>query len=662
MAVGALLRKQRRARAWRSAERVLAASAAPPILICATLVLLLAPCTPARADPCATGPFGTGSWPPGCWRPYGASSPFNRPIPPQAPVLANSDRIVARIRGDMSVNNRPDNIVVNVRGDAGEPTYWSQPTDPRFTLSCGSPGRRCPLDGLSIAIPAGAVPEGGVDAPLGDDRHMTIVDQAGGWEYDLWQVATNAPLPRTGGELSFSWGGRTALDGDGLAFPDSPPGNATASHFGNLAGRARAEELASGEINHALFAVIACDDGTFVYPARGLGMSCSDVGLSDVDAPPMGSHIQLDMTAAEIDALPIAAWKKTLLRAMAEYGMYFGDTGTDGYFAIEREAGNQYQSLGAADPWWSFAEQHGWEPFDPTPNQPASGDEDLVGKLYDNTHDDEPLDWDRDVWSRLRVLDPCVERGDCPPSDPTAPQGHPPVPPFGGGGGDSLTALTDTRGLGGEMPDTEPPDTWIAGGPHGVTRGPAPSFRLRSTEPGSSFECMLHRAGGRRARYAACASPRVFASLTDASYTFEVRARDRAGNVDPTSDVRAFRVDARPLRCAVKAARNGRLADVARRGLRIMVRCDDAARLTLRIDASAGTARRLGLGTRAARVTIGRAATRLRRAGARPVTVRLDRKVRKPFLLLRSAHLTAHLRATDRLGRHGDARRGMALG
>ena len=50
-------------------------------------------------------------------------------------------------------------------------------------------------------------------------------------------------------ELRFSWGGRARIDGDGIS-----EGHATAAHFGNLAGRTRAEELLADKIEHALAA------------------------------------------------------------------------------------------------------------------------------------------------------------------------------------------------------------------------------------------------------------------------------------------------------------------------------------------------------------------------------------------------------------------------
>jgi hypothetical protein len=221
----------------------------------------------------------------------------------------------------------------------------------------------------------------------------------------MWRVSATAPLPASGGTLQFGWGGRTRIDGDGTA-SEPPAGNGTASHFGDLAGRVRFEELVSGRINHALNIVINCDNGTFVAPARASDQRCSNVGLSDVNAPPMGSHFQLNMTPQQINALPVRRWKKVFLRAMAEYGMFMGDTGSRNLFSIETEAGNQYTSLGYPDPWWTFGQQQ-WELYIPTP-----GSTEYIGKLYNrpspdpNDPENANLDWIANVWANLRVLQP----------------------------------------------------------------------------------------------------------------------------------------------------------------------------------------------------------------------------------------------------------------
>jgi hypothetical protein len=120
-----------------------------------------------------------------------------------------------------------------------------------------------------------------------------------------------------------------------------------------------------------------------------------------VDAPPMGTRLQLNMTEAEIEALPVPAWKKIVLRAMVEYGMIMTDTGTPHLFAIEQEGGNQYQSLGYPDPWLDFARRNGWFLYSP--------DQNYVGSMR---LDADGVDW-RKVWSRLRVIDPCFSQGTC---------------------------------------------------------------------------------------------------------------------------------------------------------------------------------------------------------------------------------------------------------
>ena len=316
--------------------------------------------------------FAAGSWPSGCWRPYAESSPFNRPLPPNPRLLDGSAAIVRGLAAT------PDKLTVgnsDTRWDYSHPVYYSTAGDPEFTLHCYEASwGTCPIEGHRVRIPDRA------RATRSDDAHLTVVDAASGWEYDLYKVRSK---PAGGGTLEFRWGGRTRLDG---------PGNgsgATVSGFGNLAGIIRAQELEAGRIDHALFMVIRCSSGQRVYPATGgAGSRCSD----SAGAPPMGARFQLDMSDAEIDSLRVPGWKKTILRAMARYGMYFGDTGSGGW-GLQMESGATYTSFGFEDALVEFARSAG-----------------VPGEAGEYVFDvGAGVDWR----SRLRVIDPCEARGDC---------------------------------------------------------------------------------------------------------------------------------------------------------------------------------------------------------------------------------------------------------
>ncbi len=89
--------------------------------------------------------------------------------------------------------------------------------------------------------------------------------------------------------------------------------------------------------------------------------------------------------------------------------------------------------------------------------------------------------------------------------------------------------------------DTVPPDTTISSGPSGTTVATTASFSFSATEAGSSFECKLD--GG---SWAGCSSPKSLSGLTVGSHAFSVRAKDSAGNVDPTPAGRSWTVEAEP--------------------------------------------------------------------------------------------------------------------
>jgi hypothetical protein len=292
------------------------------------------------------GGFGVGAWPTAAWRPYSSpsstthGSPFNRTVT-GVTVHPSSAAIVAKTLSLGTIGN----LVAGNSGTSSDwqhPTYYAQPSDPVFTLTWtgGGPGS---TNGMQIRIPDKARAAGG------GDHHLTVVEPDG-WEYDFWNVTYKQP---GGGVLKYGGGGRTRIDGYGLA------SGGTAAGFGNLAGVIREQELAAGHINHALFIVVKCTarntafgygeklmgSSSYVYPATHSGSGCPTDSTS---LPPMGAHFVLAMSDAQIAVLAVPWWKKVILTALAHYGGYVGDTGGSG-FNFQFESSSTYTSFGWAD-------------------------------------------------------------------------------------------------------------------------------------------------------------------------------------------------------------------------------------------------------------------------------------------------------------------------
>jgi hypothetical protein len=323
------------------------------------------------------GTFGPSHWPGACWRPYGGASVWNSRLPENPKLHPNSDAIVAHTLGlghfgKIFAGSSGTNL------DYSKPTYYSQTTDPLFTIHCTESYGTCSIEGAQVRIPDAAQPA------AGDDHHMTVVDQSTFMEYDFWHVEKKE---KGGGQLNIGWGGGTLIGGNGLGSAG------TGANFANLGGIIRAEEFEAYEIQHALFVVINCtgNNPPFVFPAEKGQRICEGDATK---APPLGSHFYLDMTGDEINSLKVPGWKKTLLFAMARFGLFFGDTGGDTSFGLQAESGSTYTSLSFPDKLLRFAKANGWT---------SEGD-----GIY-SADVESGVDWHK----YLKLLDPCVAQDNC---------------------------------------------------------------------------------------------------------------------------------------------------------------------------------------------------------------------------------------------------------
>ena len=359
----------------------------------------------------AFGSFSASNFPSACWRPYSASSPFNRQLPANPTIASNSSAIVANLTANQYGFEGGSGQFAFTSDDGRDGVYYSRPSDPVVTIHCTyewGPGTctgsdKVNIDGQQIHIPAGAMPQDN-----GSDMHMTVVDQADQVEYDFehatWSADHQTLNVWAGAEIPAGANLGTGLGGGG-----------TAAGFSTLAGLITEPELASGTINHALAINVPCTTGT-VYPAQGAnGLPCNQLpgNTTTGTATPMGTLFQLNMTDAQIANSGAPTWEKTIMTAMAHYGMYVNDTDGINNIELEAESDISYTSLGGPSLMNNYIKANGGSYYAPLNRWILSGH--VI-----------PLD-------KLRVVEPLLRPGDLPQprrcAPPTPAADSPPSPP-----------------------------------------------------------------------------------------------------------------------------------------------------------------------------------------------------------------------------------------
>lgn len=162
-------------------------------------------------------------------------------------------------------------------------------------------------------IPSKVHIEGGPHAS--GDRHAILVDKSTCRLYELydlrhtshgWTAGSGAVWNLRSNHLRPA--GWTSADAAGLPiFP----------------GLARWDEVARGEIDHALRFTAAETRRAYVYPARHYASSSSDPSL-----PPMGLRVRLK---ASVNVASFPQQARVVLRALQRYGMILADNGSPWY-------------------------------------------------------------------------------------------------------------------------------------------------------------------------------------------------------------------------------------------------------------------------------------------------------------------------------------------
>lgn len=165
-------------------------------------------------------------------------------------------------------------------------------------------------------VPASAPIEGG---SAGDgDRHVLVVDRGACRLYELYRA-----FPLSDG----SWEADSAAAYDLRSHALRPAGwtSADAAGLPIFPGLARYEEVAAGEIRHALRFTAPSTRRAYLWPARHFASSSTNTSL-----PAMGQRFRLK---AAVEESTFSAQVQVLLRALKKYGMILADNGSPWYIS-----------------------------------------------------------------------------------------------------------------------------------------------------------------------------------------------------------------------------------------------------------------------------------------------------------------------------------------
>ena len=151
---------------------------------------------------------------------------------------------------------------------------------------------------------------------FGSDHHILVVDTETCTLYETYDMSFS------GGQWSGGSGAIWSMNSNTLR-PNTWT-SADAAGLPILPGLVRYEEVASGNINHAI-RFTANATNSFIWPARHLTSGTEGVLTS---TPPMGARFRLK---ASYDISGFSPEMQVILRAMKEYGIILADNGSDWY-------------------------------------------------------------------------------------------------------------------------------------------------------------------------------------------------------------------------------------------------------------------------------------------------------------------------------------------
>lgn len=306
-----------------------------------------ATCTTAtgRAARCALGAVGTPertTVPDGCTVFLADDGPNRcaayvkncRPVPPPLPcAILPANNVWNRDVSALPVHPMSDDYVDSIGRDApvhpdfGGALYRGAPIGIPYTVV---PSLQ-PLVPISFAyadesepgpypVPPFAPVEGGARPGKGrGDAHVLVVEASTCRLYEIFAAKQlkNGAQWRAGSGAIFDLGSNT-LRPDGWTSAD-------AAGLPILPGLIRFDEVAAGEIKHAIRFTAPITQRAYVWPARHFASSSNDPAL-----PPMGLRLRLD---PGFDETPFSPRNRVILTALKHYGIILADNGSSWFLS-----------------------------------------------------------------------------------------------------------------------------------------------------------------------------------------------------------------------------------------------------------------------------------------------------------------------------------------
>jgi len=235
---------------------------------------------------------------------------WNTPID-SLPVHPNSDNYINAVGASKPFH--PDfAAALNTDVPYGIPYMIVPGTQPKVKVTFDYPDES---DGSFYPIPLNPLIEGGATST--GDRHILIVDKDNLLLYELYSAYPNTDGTWRAGSSSIFNLNSDTLRPDGWTSCD-------AAGLPILPGLVRYDEVAKGEIKHAIRFTIPNTLNAYLWPARHKASSKTDPALM-----PMGLRIRLKQG---YDISGFSAENQVILKAFKKYGLLLADNGSPWFF------------------------------------------------------------------------------------------------------------------------------------------------------------------------------------------------------------------------------------------------------------------------------------------------------------------------------------------